>query len=89
MSGILALAPSLENAEIVQHTACLRPVSSDEMPILGALPGYDGLFAANGAGKKGILLSPVMGRMVAGVITGEAGRDVIPDVFDAARFSYG
>ncbi|MDP6822471.1 MAG: FAD-dependent oxidoreductase [Dehalococcoidia bacterium] len=88
MTGTLALAPALESAEIVQHTACLRPVTSDEMPILGALPGHDGLFAANGAGKKGILLSPVMGRMVAGAITGDAGRDPIPTEFDAARFSY-
>lgn len=88
MAGILALSPSLESAEIVQHTACLRPVTSDEMPILGAMPGYEGLFSANGAGKKGILLSPVMGRMVAGAITGEVGRDPIPSEFDAGRFSY-
>lgn len=88
MTGILALAPSLESAEIVQHTACLRPVTSDEMPILGAMPGYDGLYAANGAGKKGILLSPVMGRMVAGAITGDVGRDPIPAEFDAGRFTY-
>ncbi len=88
MAGVLALAPALETAEIVQHTACLRPVTPDEMPILGAMPAYDGLFAANGAGKKGILLSPVMGRMVAGAITGDAGRDPIPAEFDAARFSY-
>ncbi|MDA1258133.1 MAG: FAD-dependent oxidoreductase [Chloroflexi bacterium] len=88
MAGVLALAPALEGAEIVQHTACLRPVSADEMPIVGALPGYDGLFAANGAGKKGILLSPVMGRMVAGSIVGEPGRDPIPDEFAAARFEY-
>ena len=89
MAGILALAPALETAEIVQHTACLRPVSVDDMPIVGALPGYDGLFAANGAGKKGILLSPVMGRMVAGAITGNPGRDPVPAEFDAARFEYG
>jgi len=89
MAGTLALAPVLESAEIVQHTACLRPVTSDEMPILGAMPGYDGLFAANGAGKKGILLSPVMGRMVAGAVTGNSGRDPIPVEFDAARFTYG
>ena len=89
MAGILALAPALETAEIVQHTACLRPVSIDDFPIIGALPGYENLFAANGAGKKGILLSPVMGRMVAGAITGDPGRDPIPDEFDAARFDYG
>ncbi|MFP6680023.1 MAG: FAD-dependent oxidoreductase [Dehalococcoidia bacterium] len=88
MAGVLALAPSLESAEIIQHTACLRPVTSDEMPIVGAMPGYENLFAANGAGKKGILLSPVMGRMVAGAITGDAGRDSIPTEFHANRFSY-
>ena len=87
MAGVLALAPALESAEIVEHTACLRPVSADDMPILGAVPGYEGLFAANGAGKKGILLSPVMGRMVAGAIMGDLERDPIPTEFDAARFT--
>ena len=87
MAGVLALAPALESAEIVEHTACLRPVSADDMPILGAVPGHEGLFAANGAGKKGILLSPVMGRMVAGAILGDSGGDPIPAEFNAARFT--
>ncbi len=88
MEAALRLSPALETARIAQHTACLRPVSDDEMPILGPIPGYDGLFAANAAGKKGILLSPVMARMVAGAITGDAGRDPIPPEFAANRFSY-
>lgn len=88
IAGVIALAPVLESAEIVQHTACLRPVSDDEMPVIGPIPGHPGLFAANGAGKKGILLSPVIGRMVAAAITGDTGQDPIPSEFDAARFTY-
>lgn len=88
IAGVLALAPALDSAEVVEHTACLRPVSSDEMPILGPVPGHEGLFAANGAGKKGILLSPVIGQMMAGAITGNAADDPIPTEFEAARFEY-
>jgi glycine oxidase len=86
IAGVVALAPSIESAEIVQHTACLRPVTSDDMPMLGPVPGSEGLFAAGGAGKKGILLSPVIGRMVAGAITGGDPEHAIPGEFDAARF---
>lgn len=87
VTGAVAMAPALKSAKIVMHTACLRPVSSDGMPQLGAVPGHDGLFAANGAGKKGILLSPVIGRMVAGEVTGDSAQDPIPPEFDAARFT--
>ena len=52
------------------HTACLRPVTPDWLPILGRAPGWDNAYLATGAGKKGILLAPAMGGAVADLVAG-------------------
>lgn len=54
------MAPDLGNAELVKQTACLRPVTPDGMPIVDRLPGWDNLYVATGAGRKGILWSTGM-----------------------------
>ena len=51
------MAPELANAQLMQHTACLRPVTPDGIPIVDRLPGWDNLYVATGAGRKGILWS--------------------------------
>ena len=63
------LIPDLNQAPLVMHTACLRPVTPDWLPILGQAPGYENVYLATGAGKKGILLSPGMGKAIADLIT--------------------
>lgn len=68
MSGALKLMPAMADAELVLHTACLRPVTPDWLPIVGLAPGWDNAYLATGAGKKGILLSPGMGEAVADLI---------------------
>ena len=65
MEGVTKYLPSLATAPLQRATACLRPVSSDGIPIVGAVQGVDGLFVANGAGKKGILLSPLIAQILA------------------------
>ena len=69
MSGAARLMPEMADAEIVRQTACLRPLSPDGMPIIGAAPGWRNAYLATGAGKKGILLSPAMGKAIADLIT--------------------
>jgi glycine oxidase len=68
MSGALKLMPAMADAELVLHTACLRPVTADWLPITGLAPGWDNAYLATGAGKKGILLSTSMGEAVASLI---------------------
>ena len=60
MGDLLKMAPSLGEAELVQQTACLRPLSADGMPIVGPVPGWQGLYIATGGGRKGILWSTGM-----------------------------
>lgn len=51
MQGTAKLMPSLADAEIAKHTACLRPLPPDWLPIIGAAPGWDNAYLATGAGK--------------------------------------
>ena len=66
--GTTGYLPSLANSRIVNSTACLRPVATDGIPIVGASNVTQGLHYANGAGKKGILLSPLMADWIVGCI---------------------
>ena len=63
------LMPELGHASLIKHTACLRPITPDYMPIVGRAPGWDNVYLATGAGKKGILLSTGMGRATADLMT--------------------
>ena len=66
---LLKMSPGLSGAELVQHTACLRPVTPDGMPIVARAPGWDNLYVATGAGRKGILWSTGMAQIVADLVT--------------------
>ena len=61
--------PDLAEAKLAKHTACLRPVTPDWLPVLGRAPGWENVYLATGAGKKGILLAPGIGRSVADLMT--------------------
>ncbi len=84
MAGALAIAPGLESAEIVEHTACLRPTSSDGLPIVG--PVAEGAIVANGMASKGILLSHAVAEFVREIVTGEEASVAMPPEYDVARF---
>lgn len=74
MSDLLTMSPGLSNAELLQHTACLRPVTPDGMPIVDRLPGWDNLYVATGGGRKGILWGPGMAEALADLVAnGETG----------------
>ncbi len=66
--GAVRLLPDLADARVALHTACLRPVTPDWLPIIGKPAGWDNVYLATGAGKKGVLLSPGMGKAVSELI---------------------
>jgi D-amino-acid dehydrogenase len=62
----------------------LRPMSADDMPLVGPVPGDPRVTLATGHGTLGITLAPVTGELVADQVTGMA---VEPDpLLDPARF---
>jgi D-amino-acid dehydrogenase len=72
--------------EVELEWAGLRPYPSDGLPVIGAVPGREGLFAATGHGRMGITLGPVTGKLLAQVILeGAAPRELEP--FRIERFA--
>ena len=61
--------PKLAESKLAKHTACLRPVTPDWLPVLGQAPGWENVYLATGAGKKGILLAPGIGKSIADLMT--------------------
>lgn len=77
LSRAITLLPAIASATLLQHTACLRPVTPDGLPLIGQAPQWENVYLATGGGKKGILLSPVMGQAIAElIITGRTTLDI-------------
>ena len=56
--------PDLERAELVQQLAGSRPLSPDSKPIIGPVPGREGVLLATAHTTKGIHLGPITGRII-------------------------
>ncbi len=69
LADLAQMAPSVASAQLMNHTACLRPVTPDGIPIVGRLPGWDNLYLATGAGRKGILWSVGMSQVAVDLVT--------------------
>ncbi|MBI3978656.1 MAG: FAD-dependent oxidoreductase [Chloroflexi bacterium] len=88
LTTLATVFPALLDAEIVMQTACLRPLSADGLPIIGPVPDIGGLVLATGAGRRGILLSAVMGSIAADLVA--KGKTDLPiEPFSLERFAGG
>lgn len=86
LEAVIRIAPNVLDAPIRDLTACLRPYSPDQMPILGPVPGTDSLYLSTGHGYKGITLAIISGKAMAQQIAnGRSDIDVSP--FSLARFA--
>ena len=68
MQRAIDVFPDLERAELVQQLAGSRPLSPDANPIIGPVPGREGVLLATGHTTKGIHLGPITGRIIADYI---------------------
>jgi glycine oxidase len=64
-----AVMPSVDELELVEACAALRPGSPDNAPLIGDV-GIDGLTVASGHHRNGILLAPLTADLVAAMVTG-------------------
>ncbi len=88
MQRAIDVLPDLENAELVQQLAGSRPLSPDRMPIIGPVPGWEGVLLATGHTTKGIHLGPVTGRIITDYINkGETEVPVDMERFLPERFA--
>jgi len=85
-AALLKMLPFMADAQVAQQTACLRPVASDGLLVLGSVPGLDHVYVATGGARKGILYGPAMGQAIADVVLGREPQ-VALDAFAPGRFA--
>jgi len=85
-AALLKMLPAMADAQVAQQTACLRPVASDGLLVLGGVPGLDHAYVATGGARKGILYGPAMGQAIADLVLGRDTR-VALDAFAPGRFA--
>ena len=85
LSAVPRLAPRLADAEFAGAWAGLRPATPDRLPLLGRVPGWQGITLATGHFRNGILLAPVSGLLIADLLRRERPRLAL-EAFDPARF---
>lgn len=79
------IAPMIRTMEVADHWSGLRPFAADGLPVLGPLPGVEGLTVATGHYRNGILLAPVTASLTAESVIEQK---VVPAfvAFSPARF---
>lgn len=91
VQGLLAagtrLVPGLADAGFLGAWAGLRPDTPDHLPLLGPVPGTEGLHLATGHYRTGVLLSPVTAELVADGLLGKGWAEpaFLPSRFPALR----
>ncbi|MFC4558975.1 NAD(P)/FAD-dependent oxidoreductase [Virgibacillus kekensis] len=71
LTHAMKVAPALENASIIETRIGFRPMTPESIPVLGELPGFDGLLLANGLGSSGLTIGPFAGQQLADLAMGK------------------
>lgn len=79
--------PMLETAELRPGWSGLVSMSADFQPVLGRLPEVTGLYCTAGFSGGGFKISPAVGDLMAGLMTGEAEATKLLAPFRPARFA--
>jgi glycine oxidase len=72
LANAAVMVPRLGAAMPARTWAGLRPCPTIRRPIIAPLPGFARVLLATGHHRNGILLAPITGQLVAGLITGTA-----------------
>jgi glycine oxidase len=81
----LEIAPTLENLEISEKWAGLRPFAPDGLPVLGGCSEIENLFIATAHYRNGILLAPLTARVLANKIAENFDSEYL-EIFNPQRF---
>ena len=66
----LEVAPALANASFGEVRVGFRPFTPGFLPVMGSIPGWNGLIAANGLGASGLTMGPFIGSQLAKLALG-------------------
>ncbi|WP_419882982.1 NAD(P)/FAD-dependent oxidoreductase [Peribacillus sp. B-H-3] len=61
LNKALLSAPGLEKASFLEARTGFRPFTPGFLPVIGSLPGWEGILAANGLGASGLTMGPYIG----------------------------
>ncbi len=79
------LVPAAAGLETTHEWTCFRPCTPDELPMIDAVPGLSNAWFAAGLYSTGILMAPVVGRLLADWITGSRPEALIPFAIGRSR----
>jgi len=79
------IAPAIAEMPIKARQACFRPVTDDGLPLIGAVPGADGVYVATGHSVWGMLNAPATGEAMAELMLDGAARHVDLSPFAPGR----
>ncbi|SDK27916.1 NAD(P)/FAD-dependent oxidoreductase [Sediminibacillus albus] len=71
LSKALETAPGLANSSLAETRVGFRPFTPGFLPVIGPLPGYQGILIANGLGASGLTMGPYLGAELAKLALGE------------------
>lgn len=70
LNKALEVAGALEGAELLEVRVGFRPFTPGFLPVLGSVPGWDGLLLGNGLGASGLTAGPWIGTQLAKLALG-------------------
>ncbi|GAB6006381.1 FAD-binding oxidoreductase [Geobacillus vulcani] len=79
----LAVAPGLSTWTYIETRVGFRPRTPGFLPIFGPLPGFSGVYIANGLGSSGLTVGPYLGKELAKLVIGLP-TELDPSDYDAA-----
>jgi glycine/D-amino acid oxidase-like deaminating enzyme len=88
LGDALQLLPGLADVRLLRAFVGVRTAVVDSLPLVGRVPGHDGLFVATGFEGDGICLGPITGREISRLVLGER-PSIDLAAFDPGRFGDG
>ncbi|MEH6890021.1 FAD-binding oxidoreductase [Bacillus sp. JJ864] len=67
----LSVAPGLSSSTMMETRVGYRPFTPGFLPVIGALPNFEGILVANGLGASGLTAGPYLGSELAKLALGE------------------
>jgi glycine/D-amino acid oxidase-like deaminating enzyme len=86
---IMRRYPEMSSGRFHNGYASLYDLTADWQPIVGKLPGLEGLYGMVGSSGHGFKLAPILGRIVAQLVVGEPTNDAALELFAFDRFEQG
>ncbi|MBS2969193.1 FAD-binding oxidoreductase [Metabacillus sp. KIGAM252] len=71
LSKAAETAPGLSHGRFLEGRVGFRPFTEDFLPVIGAVPKWKGLLAANGLGSSGLTMGPFLGSQLANLALDE------------------